>query len=100
MLNDMADGKCCFRFSDSFDSNSVPQNLENVDRKISEEVRQSVATTSACEFRPEKENPSEKGRKQGNQKVSSSDHICTKITSCFVQGKTDCPRKDKENIVF
>ena len=27
-LNDMADGKCCFRFSGSFDSNSVPQNLK------------------------------------------------------------------------
>ena len=51
MLNDMTDGKCCFRFSDSFDSNSVPQNLkmliERFPKKFDRVLQQQVHANSA-----------------------------------------------------
>lgn len=100
MLNDMADGKCCFRFSDSFDSNSVPQNLkmliERFPKKFDRVLQQQVHANSAQKKRILL-------KKAENGEIRRPLQLITfvqKLHHALFRGKADCPRKDKENIFF
>ena len=95
MLNDMADGKCCFRFSDSFDSNSVPQNLkmliERFPKKFDRVLQQQVHANSAQKKRILL-------KKAENGEIRRPLQLITfvqKLHHALFRGKADCPRKDK-----